>query len=69
MTQPSLGVAAVRTAQRLGPNHTVVTILCDSGMRHLSKFWADAGDVGGKTDVQLADILGPQVDHHDPAHV
>jgi cysteine synthase A len=22
-----------------GPNHTIMTILCDSGMRHLSKFY------------------------------
>lgn len=32
-------VAAVRTAKSLGPGHTVVTILCDSGLRHLTKFW------------------------------
>ncbi|PWA71496.1 pyridoxal-5'-phosphate-dependent enzyme family protein [Artemisia annua] len=31
-------VGAVRVAQLLGPGHTIVTILCDSGMRHLSKF-------------------------------
>ncbi|CAN6557681.1 unnamed protein product [Malus baccata var. baccata] len=31
-------VGAVRAAQSLGPGHTIVTILCDSGMRHLSKF-------------------------------
>lgn len=31
-------VGAVRVAKALGPGHTVVTILCDSGMRHLSKF-------------------------------
>ncbi|XP_054796221.1 cysteine synthase 2 isoform X2 [Prosopis cineraria] len=31
-------VGAVRVAQSLGPGHTIVTILCDSGMRHLSKF-------------------------------
>lgn len=32
-------VGAVRAAQLLGPGHTIVTILCDSGMRHLSKFY------------------------------
>lgn len=32
-------VGAVRVAQSLGPGHTIVTILCDSGMRHLSKFF------------------------------
>lgn len=31
-------VGAVRLARSLGPGHTIVTILCDSGMRHLSKF-------------------------------
>ncbi|CAN8321935.1 unnamed protein product [Cochlearia groenlandica] len=31
-------VGAVKVAQTLGPGHTIVTILCDSGMRHLSKF-------------------------------
>lgn len=31
-------VGAVRVAKLLGPGHTIVTILCDSGMRHLSKF-------------------------------
>ncbi|KAL2652984.1 hypothetical protein R1flu_021112 [Riccia fluitans] len=31
-------VGAVRVAHLLGPGHTIVTILCDSGVRHLSKF-------------------------------
>lgn len=31
-------VGAVRVAQQLGPGHTIVTILCDGGARHLSKF-------------------------------
>ncbi|KQK22877.1 cysteine synthase 2 isoform X2 [Brachypodium distachyon] len=34
-------VGAARVAQDLGPGHTIVTILCDSGMRHLSKFFND----------------------------
>ncbi|KAL6867383.1 hypothetical protein ACP4OV_015407 [Aristida adscensionis] len=34
-------VGAVRVAQDLGPGHTIVTIFCDSGMRHLSKFFND----------------------------
>lgn len=33
-------VAALREARKVGPGHTIVTILCDSGSRHLSKFWA-----------------------------
>ena len=31
-------VGAVKAARRLGPGHTVVTILCDGGHRHTSKF-------------------------------
>lgn len=31
-------VGAVKAARQLGPGHTVVTILCDGGQRHLSKF-------------------------------
>ncbi|RLN66729.1 hypothetical protein BBJ29_000047 [Phytophthora kernoviae] len=34
-------VAAVRAARKLGPGHTIVTVLCDSGQRHLTKFWND----------------------------
>ncbi|KAK3069480.1 Cysteine synthase 2, partial [Teratosphaeriaceae sp. CCFEE 6253] len=37
----------------------VATILCDSGARHLSKFWKEAGDVGGAgVEVTLDEILG-----------
>ncbi|KAI9687298.1 MAG: hypothetical protein M1822_002341 [Bathelium mastoideum] len=50
-------VAATKVAQELGPGHRIVTILCDSGTRHLSKFWAKAGVVGGKTDTTLAEVL------------
>lgn len=35
-------VGAVKAARRLGPGHTVVTILCDGGHRHLSKFHCPA---------------------------
>ncbi|GAQ84936.1 Pyridoxal-5'-phosphate-dependent enzyme family protein [Klebsormidium nitens] len=31
-------IGAVRAARALGPGHTIVTILCDGGQRHLSKF-------------------------------
>ncbi|KAG0202853.1 hypothetical protein BGX33_009447 [Mortierella sp. NVP41] len=34
-------VGAVRIARELGPGHTIVTLLCDSGHRHLTKFWND----------------------------
>ena len=52
-----IGVAALKTAQALGPGHRIVTILCDSGMRHLSKFWAQIGDIGGEATVKVEDIL------------
>jgi cysteine synthase A len=32
-------VAAVKTAKKYGPGHRIVTLLCDSGTRHLTKFW------------------------------
>ncbi|KAI9818962.1 MAG: hypothetical protein M1832_004130 [Thelocarpon impressellum] len=50
-------VAAVKTAQSMGPGHRVVTILCDSGTRHLSKFWAQAGPIDAKGDARLEDVL------------
>lgn len=50
-------VAAVRAAKKLGEGHRVVTILCDSGARHLSKFWAKAGNVGGGWEMTLDDVL------------
>lgn len=31
-------VGAVKVARQLGPGHTIVTVLCDGGHRHLSKF-------------------------------
>ena len=32
-------VGAVRTARMLGPGHTIVTVLCDSGQRSMSKLY------------------------------
>jgi cysteine synthase len=32
-------VGAVKVARQLGPGHSVLTILCDGGKRHLSKFY------------------------------
>ncbi|KAF9894370.1 hypothetical protein FE257_007873 [Aspergillus nanangensis] len=49
--------AAVKTALKLGPGHRIVTVLSDSGSRHLSRFWAKAGDVGGAVDTKLGDVL------------
>jgi cysteine synthase A len=53
------GVAAVQTALTLGPGQCVVTVLCDSGTRHLSKFWAQAGDIGGTAGTRIEDFLPP----------
>jgi len=46
-------VGAYRCAKALGPGHTVVTIICDSGARHLSKFWKE---VEGVTINSLDDL-------------
>lgn len=54
-------VAAVKTAMALGPGNRVVTILCDSGTRHLSKFWKKAGEVGGEEEMTLEAVLGAKV--------
>ncbi len=56
---------AVAAARALGPGATVVTLACDSGSRHLSKFWSQAyldgcglggaarGPVRARTDVRF----------------
>ncbi|EOA88898.1 uncharacterized protein SETTUDRAFT_46471 [Exserohilum turcica Et28A] len=52
-------VAATKLAKTLGPGHRIVTILCDSGARHLSKFWKSTEPIGGaENDVSLQAILG-----------
>ncbi|KAF2099609.1 pyridoxal phosphate-dependent enzyme, beta subunit [Rhizodiscina lignyota] len=50
-------VATTKVARQLGPGHRVVTILCDSGTRHLSKFWSHAGHIGDATDTTLDQVL------------
>ena len=32
-------IAALRLAEQLGPNSTIVTVMCDTGMKYLSKMW------------------------------
>lgn len=54
-------VAAVRTALEMGPGHRIVTILCDSGTRHLSKFWKKAGEIGGDEEMNLEGVLGAEI--------
>ncbi|EUC36687.1 hypothetical protein COCCADRAFT_87726 [Bipolaris zeicola 26-R-13] len=51
-------VAAAKLAKSLGPGHRIVTILCDSGARHLSKFWKSTEPIGGvDSDVSLEAII------------
>lgn len=61
-TALNTGFAAVKTALKLGPGHRIVTILSDSGTRHLSRFWAKAGGVGGAMDTKLEDVLNAKED-------
>ncbi|KAF2750624.1 PALP-domain-containing protein [Sporormia fimetaria CBS 119925] len=55
-------VAATKLAKQLGPGHRIVTLLCDSGARHLSKFWANREVGGSEDDVCLDQILNPKRD-------
>jgi len=43
-------VAAVATALSMPRGSVVVTVLCDSGTRHLSKFWKQIGEMGLEED-------------------
>ncbi|KAH6900244.1 tryptophan synthase beta subunit-like PLP-dependent enzyme [Thelonectria olida] len=49
--------AAVVTAMTLPPASTVVTILCDSGSRHLSKFWKHIKEMGREGDEKASDLF------------
>lgn len=48
-------VAAVKMALKNGPGQKIVVIACDSGARHLSKFWKEAAKF--PNDLTLDDIL------------
>lgn len=50
-------VAAVATAMTLPPGSHVVTILCDSGSRHLSKFWKHIKEMERKGDDEASDLF------------
>ena len=51
-------VAAAKVAKDLKRGSRIVTVLCDSGTRHLSKFWKETGDIGGEdAELSLDDIL------------
>lgn len=50
-------VAAVVTALKLPEGSKVVTILCDSGQRHMSKFYKRVAEMGLEDEQQLGDDL------------
>jgi len=50
-------VAAVVTALRMPKGSQVVTILCDSGTRHLSKFWKKIGELGLEEEEEGDDLV------------
>lgn len=50
-------VAAVVAALRLPKDSRVVTILCDSGTRHLSKFWKKVGELGLEEEHDGTELL------------
>jgi cysteine synthase A len=50
-------VAAVATALQMPKGSRVVTILCDSGTRHLSKFWKKVGEAGLEEEHEQEDLL------------
>jgi len=50
-------VAAVVTALDLPPGSRVVTVLCDSGTRHLSKFWKRVREMGLEKDDEETDLF------------
>jgi cysteine synthase A len=47
-------VAALKIAAEMPRGSRIVTVICDSGTRHLSKFWNMVGDVGGASDKELS---------------
>lgn len=50
-------VAAVVAALKMSEDSRVVTILCDSGTRHLSKFWKKVGELGLEEDHDQTDLV------------
>ena len=49
--------AAVKLARDLGPGQTIVTVLCDSGQRHLTKFWNTEFLAGKELDITTPKTL------------
>lgn len=52
-------VAAYKYAKQLGPGHTIVTVICDSGTRHLSKFWKLLGSPQLPSDIDASNPSRP----------
>jgi len=50
-------VAAVATALTLPRGSTVVTVLCDSGFRHLSKFYKKIEEMGLESETEETDLI------------
>ncbi|PKS09946.1 hypothetical protein jhhlp_004569 [Lomentospora prolificans] len=50
-------VAAAVAAMKLPPGSRVVTLLCDSGTRHLSKFWKHIAEMGLENGDEGADLF------------
>jgi cysteine synthase A len=50
-------VAALATAMKMPKGSRIVTILCDSGTRHLSKFWKRVGELGLEEEHGQTDLL------------
>jgi cysteine synthase A len=50
-------VAALTTAMNMPKGSRIVTILCDSGTRHLSKFWKKVGELGLEKEHGQTDLL------------
>lgn len=48
-------VAAVQIARKYGPGQRIVVVACDSGNRHLLKFWKVAAEI--PLDITLDDVL------------
>ena len=50
-------VASVALAMQLPKDSRIVTILCDSGTRHLSKFWKKVAELGLEEEHDQADLI------------
>lgn len=50
-------VAAAQVAKKMERGSRIVTILCDSGSRHLSRFWKAAGDISEEETTYTLDQI------------